>query len=40
MKTDTMERKSMYFTKEMLTKIAEEELELVHKYSDRYEKHS
>lgn len=38
MKTDTMERKSMYFTKEMLTKIAEEDLELVHKYSDRYEK--
>ena len=26
----------MYFTKEMLTKIAEEERELVHKFSDQY----
>lgn len=26
----------MYFTKEILAEIAEEELELVHKYSDRY----
>ncbi|MGN0602538.1 MAG: hypothetical protein ACI4I2_01040 [Oscillospiraceae bacterium] len=37
MKTDIMERKSMYFTKEMLQRIAKEELELVHKYSDCYE---
>lgn len=37
--TYTLARKDhMYFTKEILAKISEEELELVQKYSDRYTK--